>query len=121
SSMRSGYSWVSLPRGMMMMVVMARAVLVAVAMVVAVRVAAHARAARVLAEHQRLDGDGHGVRGHAHAAEVDVVEIPERHAVDHQHLGGEAPLFLEERAQRMRDVAVEHQVERLRLEERHGQ
>jgi len=33
-------------------------------------------AARVFVEHQRFDGDRHGVGRHADAAEIDVVEIP---------------------------------------------
>ena len=33
------------------------------------------RPARVLAEHERLDGDRHRVRRHADAAEVDIVEV----------------------------------------------
>ena len=37
---------------------------------------ARPRPARVLAEHQRLDGDRHGVGRHADTAEVDVIEIP---------------------------------------------
>jgi hypothetical protein len=53
------------------------------------RVAADAGPARILAEEQRLDRDRHGERRHAHAAQVDVVEVPERDAVDHQHFGGD--------------------------------
>jgi hypothetical protein len=33
-------------------------------------------AARVFAEHQRFNGDRHGVGRHADAAEIDIVEIP---------------------------------------------
>src|SRR5258706_14968283 len=64
------------------MVVMSGAVLVVVS--VRVFVAAQVRAARVLAENQRLDRDGHGVRKQAHAAQVDVIEVPERDTVDHE-------------------------------------
>src|SRR6476660_7045879 len=38
--------------------------------------------ARVLAEYQGLDRDGNGLRGHANAPQVDVVEIPEDDPVD---------------------------------------
>ena len=34
------------------------------------------RAARVFAEHQRFDGDRHGVGRHADTAEVDIIEVP---------------------------------------------
>src|SRR5262249_54869744 len=40
------------------------------------------RSVRVLAEDQRLDRDRHGVRRHADAAEIDVVEVHQRDAVD---------------------------------------
>ena len=99
---------------------MAVAVLVVVAMLVP-RIGALPRTARVFAEDQRLDRHRHRVRRHAHAPEVHVVEIPERDAVDHQHLGGHGPLFLQERAKRMRDVAVEHEEDGLRIEQRHGE
>ena len=41
---------------------------------------------RVFAEYQRFDGDRHGVGRHADAAEIDVVEIAQHHAVDGQDL-----------------------------------
>jgi len=44
-------------------------------MTVAVR--ASARGPRVLAEYQGFDGDGNGLRGHANASKVDVIEVPE--------------------------------------------
>src|SRR5713226_2191095 len=42
------------------------------------------RPARILAEYERLDGDRHGVRRHADAAEVDIVEVHQHDAVDDQ-------------------------------------
>src|SRR3954467_6454667 len=62
--------------------VMAGAVLVVMAVVLAL--GARARAARILAEHEGLDRDGHRVRRHSHATQVHVVEVPERDAVDHE-------------------------------------
>src|SRR5712671_813448 len=57
------------------------------------------RPARVLAEHKRLDGDRHGVRRHADAAKIDIVEIHEDNAVDDQKLAPYAELFAQDRAQ----------------------
>src|SRR5690242_16729027 len=70
------------------------------------------RHARVLGEHQRLDRHGHRVRRHADAPEVDVVEVAQRNAVDDQQLGGDAHVLLEDAAERLRDVAVEDEVNR---------
>ncbi len=42
------------------------------------------RPARILAEHQRLDGDGHRIGGQSDAAKIDIVEIPQHDAIDHQ-------------------------------------
>ena len=67
------------------MMVMAR--LVTVRMVVIIMMMqplARTRAARVFAEHERFDGHRHGVGRHADAAEIDIVEIPQHHAVDDQ-------------------------------------
>ena len=44
--------------------------------IMVVQTLAWPRAARVLVENQRFDGDGHGVGRHADAAEIDIVEIP---------------------------------------------
>src|SRR5438067_1286394 len=41
-------------------------------------------AARVLAEHERLDGHRHRVGRQPDFAEIDIVEIPQHHAVDGQ-------------------------------------
>src|SRR6267142_5048192 len=66
--------------------------------------------ARILPEHQRLHRDGNGLRGHADAPQVDVVEIPEDDSVDHQDLALDAHFVAQDRAQRLRDVAVDHDV-----------
>src|SRR5438445_1935938 len=66
---------------------------------------------RILAEDEGLDGHRHRVRRHADAAQIDEVEVTQRDAVDHQDLRGDAPLFLEERAEGLRDVAIENDVE----------
>src|SRR3954469_17605468 len=71
--------------------------------------------ARGLAEDERLDGHRHRMRGHADAAEVDVVEIPQRDAVDHQHFAAQPEVLLEDRADGVPDVAVEDEIDRLSL------
>src|SRR6516164_1518962 len=58
------------------------------------------RPTRVLAEDQRLDGDRHGVRRHADAAEIDIVEVHQDNAVDDQDLARHIKLFAQDRAQR---------------------
>ena len=40
--------------------------------------------ARILAEHQGLHRDGNGLRGHADAPQVDVVEVPQDNPVYHE-------------------------------------
>src|SRR6267142_2198006 len=108
--------------------VSALVVMVAFTMRVAVRVAVLARVilmavvyfrnARILVEDERLDRDRDGERGHAHAAEIDVIEVPEGNTVDHQHLGGDAQLVPQERAERLGDIAVQNNEQGLSLRER---
>src|SRR5581483_463332 len=81
------------------------------AMVVAVRMAM--RRARILAENERLDRDRHGLRRHADAAEIDVVEVPQGNSVHHQHLGSNLELLAQQPADRVRNVAVENKKQRL--------
>src|SRR5260370_9738135 len=68
---------------------------------------------RVLAEYERLDGDRHGVRRHADAAEIDIVEVHQHDAVDDQDLSCDVKLFAQDRAQSLRHVAIQHDVNRL--------
>src|SRR5712671_7259987 len=58
------------------------------------------------------------MRWHADAAEVDVVEVAQCDAVEHQHFGGDGVVLLEDSAHRLRHVAVEDQVDRLALLDR---
>jgi hypothetical protein len=62
--------------GVMMAVPVRMIVPVLVVMLVVVQALARPRAARVLAEHQRLDGDRHGVGRHADTTKIDIIEIP---------------------------------------------
>src|SRR5262245_61527312 len=71
------------------------------------------RAARVLAEDQRLDRDRHRVRRQADAAEVDVVEVRQDDAVDDKDLARDLEFFPQDRAEGLRHVAVEHDEQRL--------
>ena len=86
--------------------------LVLMIMLVVVQALVRSRAARVFVEHQRFDGDRHRVGRHADAAEVDVVEIPQHHAVDHQELAFDIKLVAQDMTERLRHVAIEHDVER---------
>ena len=72
------------------------------------------RHARILAEDERLDRDRHGVRRQADAAEVDVVEVAQRDAVQHQHLARDLQILLEDAADGLRHVAIQDEIDRLR-------
>ncbi len=56
-------------------------------------------AARVLAEHQRLDGHRHGVGRHPDLAEIDVVEVAQHDAVDGENFALDQQLLAQDRAQ----------------------
>ena len=71
-----------------------------------------ARAARIFAEHQRLDRHRDGERRHPHLAEIDVIEIHQHHAVDDEDFALDAKFFPQERPEGLGDVAVEHDVDR---------
>ena len=58
--------------------------MVMVVMFVMVEALARPRTARILAEYQRFDRYRHGVGRHTDAAEIDIIEVPQHHAVDHQ-------------------------------------
>src|SRR5215831_15471719 len=100
---------------MVVMVPMIMTMAVAMRMVLVVMMDALVRTAalRVLAEHQRLDGDRYGVGRHADAPEVDIVEVAQHHAVDGEDLALDQEFLAQDRAQRLGDVAVEHDVDRL--------
>src|SRR5262249_17744394 len=99
---------------MVMMVIMT-VIVVIVGMPALVMVDALVRAAGagILAEQQRLERHRHGVGRHADAAEVDVVEVAQDNAVDGEHLALDVELLAQYGAERLRDVAVEHDVDRL--------
>ena len=104
-----------------MVVVMSVIVVVMVAVVmmrVPLDVARGRRNSRIFAKDERLDRHRHSERRHAHAAEIDVVEVPERDAVQHQHVGPHAELLLQERAQRVGDIVVQNDEQRLFRRER---
>ena len=90
---------VTVPVGMIMTVIMR--------VVVVVDALMRAAAARVFAEQQRLDRDRHGERGHADAAEIDIVEVAQHHPVNRQYLALDQQLLAQDRPQRLGDVAVE--------------
>src|SRR6266581_7297768 len=90
-------------------------------MTMGVRVGMTARGARVLTEHQRLDRDGDGLRRHPDASEVDVVEIPQYDSVDDQDFAGDLHFIADYGAERLGDVAVEHDVQGFALRDRIGE
>jgi len=88
------------------------AVILAVIVLLAMQVCLAARQPRVLAEHQRFDGDRNGHRRQPDAAQIDVVEVPEYDAVDAEYLALDVQLFSQDGAERLRpglsaDVTVE--------------
>src|SRR5262249_46353469 len=89
---------------MVVMVVMMMIVVV-VAPVVVMMVGG-VRHGRIGAEDERLDRHRNGERRHPHAAEIDVVEVPQGNAVQYQHLRGNRQLVFQDRSERLRDVAV---------------
>src|SRR5262249_41568360 len=74
---------------------------------------ARPRPARVFVEDERFDRHRHRMRRQADAAEIDVVEIPEHDAVDREDVARDAHLLAQDRAERLGDVAVEHDEQRL--------
>src|ERR1700733_16008210 len=100
----------------MIVVVIMTAVMVMMAvimfMVMMMQSLARPRPARVLAEHQRFDGDRHGIGRHADAAKVAIVEIPQHHAIDDKKFAVDVQFFAQDMAERLRHVAIEHDVER---------
>src|SRR5689334_6724736 len=93
-----------------MAVIVAMAMVVGMIMVVMMDALVRATALRAFAEHERLDGDRYGVGRHADAAEVDVVEVAQHHAVDRQDLALDQQLLAQDRAERLRNIAIEHDV-----------
>ncbi len=91
---------------------MAVLMIMIVVMIMVMQTLARPRPARVFVEHQRFDGDRHGVGRHADAAEIDIVEIPEHHAVDDENFARDVKFIAQDVAERLRHVAVEHNVER---------
>ena len=90
-----------------MMIVPMLLVMLAPAMLMRIR-----RVARIVGEHERLHRYRHGLRGHADAAEIDVVQIPQDDPVDDEQLAREIHFLPKYRPQYLCDVAVEYQKQR---------
>src|SRR3989449_8159509 len=88
---------------------------------VTVAVRAPARGPRVLAEYEGFDGDGNGLRGHANAPEVDVIEIPEDDAVYDEDFTVDAHFIAQDGPEGLRDVSVDHDVKRHALRDGVGE
>src|SRR5215472_5382066 len=99
----------------MMAGVMRMFVLMTMIVLAVMQTLARPRTTRVFAEHQGFDRDRHGVRRHADTAEIDIVEIPQHDAVDDQKLAGNVAFVTKEMGERLRHVAVQHDVERQAL------
>lgn len=99
-----------MPVVMIVMVIMIMPVMMIVPMMM--YPLAWARAARIFTEHQRFDRDGHSAGRQPDLAEIDIVEIPQFGAVDHQEIISDADLVDHDPAERHGDIAIEHDVER---------
>src|SRR5215470_8897210 len=99
----------------MTMAVVAMSVTMTVLMIMVVMVDALVRATALwaFAEDERLDGDWYGVGGHADAAEIDVIEVAQHHAVDRKNFAVDQKLLAQDRAECLGDIAIEHDVDRL--------
>src|SRR6266705_2700029 len=97
----------------MVVVMMAVTMAVIMRMIMIVMMDALVRPAALWAftEHERLDRDWYGVGGHADAAEIDVVEVAQHHAVDREDLALDQQLLAQDRAECLRDIAIEHDVD----------
>ena len=71
-----------------------------------------ARPARVFAEDQRFDRHRYGEGGNADAAEIDIIEIHQHHAVDDENLAFDLAVLAQDGTERLRDIAVEHDIDR---------
>src|SRR5215510_12190063 len=98
---------------MMTVAVVTMAVIMRMIMVVMMDALVWTAALRAFAEHERLDGDRDGVGGHPDATEIDVVEVAQHHAVDRENLALDQELLAQDRAGRLRNIAIEHDVDRL--------
>src|SRR3954470_5966187 len=72
----------------------------------------------ILVEEQRLHRYRHRAGGQPDPAEIDVIEVEQRNAVDDEDLALHAALLAQDRAQRLRDVGVEDQIERMPMRDR---
>src|SRR5262249_25318491 len=105
---------VVMPMAMMMVMPMTMVVTMIIGlMVVMMNALGRTAPPRILAEQQRLDRDRHGERGHPNAPEIDVIEIAQHQSINCQDLALDQQLLAQDGAQRLRHVAVEHEVERL--------
>src|SRR5690242_17870476 len=109
----------------MAMTMMTMAVIVCVIMrmimVMMMDALVRATALRAFAEDQRLDGDWYGIGRHADAAEIDIVEVAQHHAIDRQDFALDQKLLAQDRAEGLGDIAIEHDVDRLSPLDRVGE
>lgn len=102
-------------------VVMPVVMRVVVAVFMGVFVGMHMRIGRmawIVGKDQGLHRDRHRLRGHAYAPEVDVVQVPQHHAIDDQDLALHLHFLAQDGAQRLRNVPVKDQKQRFALGKR---
>src|SRR5680860_1022127 len=63
-------------------------------------------------EDQGFDCDWHGVGGSAYSADINIVEVRQGNAVDHQYVIPDVQVFLQDRAHVECDVCVQHDEQR---------
>lgn len=99
---------VMMPMIMVMMPMIVVAVIVMLVIVVMMDAFPGAGTVRAVAEDQRFDGHRHRVRRNAQAPQIDEIKIGQHHAVDDQNIAFHAAFLAHDRANRLRHVAVEH-------------
>ena len=80
-----------------MVMTVTMAVIVSMIMVVMMDSLVRTAALWAFAEDERLDRNWYGVGGHADAAEIDIVEVAQHHAVDGQELALDQQFLAQDR------------------------
>ena len=79
------------------------------------------RAARILTEDEGFDSHWHRIGWHPDSPKIDIVEIPQDHAIDGKNLAFDIEFFAQNCAERLRYIAIEHEEERFMLVDARGQ
>src|SRR5262249_19287747 len=98
---------------MTVMMAVPMSIVMSVSMIVMMNTLVRPAAARVFAESQRVYRHRHAGGRRPDASESDALETAQHQPVDRQERAPDQQLFAQDSAQRLRDVAIEHDVERL--------